>query len=161
MQAPVRKRKATTAADAGSTSRIAPLAAAATKAAPAKRRFAGMRSARPRIALRSVPATKPTATALENSEARRSPSPASARSAGTVAVAENQRPSASTSASDRIVSDRHLDFRERAGSGDPGSGGGGATAMPASVPPRPSLAEIRRPAQAARPLSYRPSRACL
>ena len=96
MQTPVMKRSATTVGEAGSTSRIAALAPAATSAEAMKNLRGSIRSARPRKALVSVPATKPAWTALVKSEAECGSIAPVALSAGTMAEAENHSAMAAT-----------------------------------------------------------------
>ena len=96
MQTPVTKRSATTDAEAGSNRRIAALAAAATSADAMKNLRGSIRSARPRRALVSVPATNPACTALVNSEAECGSIAPVALRAGTIAEAENQSAMAAT-----------------------------------------------------------------
>ena len=105
MQAPVTKRSTTIAGDVGSNSRMAPLAAAATKAAPMKNRRGSSRSASPKPALIKVPITKPSWTALVSSDAVASSRPACALSAGTTAEAENHTAIAATSQKTMIAID--------------------------------------------------------
>ena len=69
MQAPVRKRKATTDGEVGSTRRMAAFAAVATSAEIMKKRRGSSRSARPPKALARVPKTKPACTLLVKSDA--------------------------------------------------------------------------------------------
>ena len=60
MQAPVMKRRTITTNEVGSTSRMTPLAAAATIAATMKKRRGSILSASPRTALMKAPTTNPT-----------------------------------------------------------------------------------------------------
>jgi hypothetical protein len=83
--------------EVGSTSRIAPLAAAAITAANMNRRHGAMRSGRPRIALTNVPQTKPTATLLASKESCLSEKVNSSLSTGMIALAENHMVNAITS----------------------------------------------------------------
>jgi hypothetical protein len=63
------------------------------------------------MALINVPVTNPTATALENNEAWKSPRANSARRAGITAVAENHKAKANTSQSASSATDGHLVWR--------------------------------------------------
>jgi hypothetical protein len=119
MQAPVMKRNAITSHEVGSTSRIAPLAAAATKADIINRRRGAMRSERPKIALTSVPQTNPTATLLVSNAAWSSDRANSNLSDGMIAVAENHKASAMTSHSDNTPMESHFRRFENCASDGP------------------------------------------
>jgi len=90
------KRAAKTQPAPGGTSRIEAFAAAATTVEIMNRRRGSTRSARPSVALASVPATNPTCTKLVNSDTCSGVSACSRRMEGTTADAENQSASAAT-----------------------------------------------------------------
>src|ERR1043166_6454069 len=69
MDAPTRKRRITKRDDVGSMNTVAPVAKAPTIAEVVKKRRDSIRSASPRTALSSVPATNPSATLLERAAA--------------------------------------------------------------------------------------------
>src|SRR5262245_29231094 len=94
---PVMKRAIYTQALSGATNRMEALADAATRAETINKMRGSIRSARPRTALRSVPATNPTCTLLVNIDTCVGVSACSSRTDGTTDVAENHTARAASS----------------------------------------------------------------
>ena len=125
MARPVTKRQARTSGSESMTTSSAALTRAPTTADSTKRRRAPTKSASVRIALRTVPTTKPSVTAID-SQALASVDSQDVSRAGMTAVAENHRDSAPSSArqihaSIRQRMTRTLGRRSSACQGAPGT----------------------------------------
>src|SRR3954464_11845502 len=112
MATPVTKRSARAAARPSTASASHALATAPISVPATITRRAGQTSGRLASAAPSVPAMKPSWTAMVRAALPESPSAHSRRSAGSTAERENQSESASSSASERTAS-----WRQRSGNG--------------------------------------------
>src|SRR5690349_6919340 len=135
MQTPVRKRKAYTSGPVGGRNTSQAVAAAATSAEAMNRRLGSKRSASESTALKMVPATKPTRSALVSSAAAWALTAWVCLTVATTEAEENQTVMAPTWHSRRMASERTL---ARDG------GDGGIDMAPAPGGGRQIIAEMRR-----------------